>query len=57
MQWALTGGEDYQLLVTVPPRHASKASSFTCIGSIKKAPGLTLDGERILPKGFDHFGR
>lgn len=52
---ALTGGEDYQLLVAVPPRHGEQARSFTRIGALKKARGITVDGSPVHPKGFDHF--
>lgn len=58
LQWALRGGEDYQLLVTASPRHAVRlGAAFTCIGEIKKSRGLTLDGAAISPSGFDHFRR
>ena len=49
---ALTGGEDYQLLVTAKAR---PDPAFTCIGEITKSKRITLDGKPIPPKGFDHF--
>jgi thiamine-monophosphate kinase len=53
---ALTGGEDYQLLITVPPRHAARVDpAFTRIGEITKPRAVTLDGQRTAAKGFDHF--
>ena len=58
LEWALTGGEDYQLLVTVPPPHAARFSrSFTCIGEIRKRRRLAVDGRERPPGGFDHFRR
>jgi len=59
LQWALTGGEDYQLLVAVPPRHAARLGrAFTRIGEVTRHGRiLTLDGARVSPQGFDHFRR
>lgn len=65
--WALNGGEDYQLLGTIDPRYWSQlkpaASDITVIGEI-----MPLDQGRLLkredevletikPQGFDHFSR
>ncbi len=56
VEWALRGGEDYQLLVTVPPRHAGRLKSpFTCLGQMVRNRRLTLDGKPIRTSGFDHF--
>lgn len=65
---ALTGGDDYELLVGVPPRlrRAALAAArqagvpFTRIGSCTAEPVLTVSrdrGERVeaLPKGYGHF--
>lgn len=65
---ALTGGEDYELLFTVPPAQqgalaalATAGLALTRIGDIVAAPGLQLlaaDGSTLpLPTGsFKHFG-
>lgn len=66
----LSGGEDYELLLAVPPgrrnRFLRAARSFpsgaTQIGAVTRAPGIRVhraDGSWIegsaLPSGFDHF--
>ncbi len=67
---ALTGGEDYKLLVTVPTKNAANflkmfEKGSPCrifkIGEITEHRGLRLirpDGKTTVlePKGFDHFG-
>jgi len=68
LQLALHGGEDYQLLFTVPRRAASRLPSkfqgqpFYQIGDIEAARGvrlITLDGKvhTLAPGGWDHFRR
>ena len=66
---ALCGGEDYELLFTVPQRNEKRVQalaekldvSMTCIGQItEKRPGLVVTdqhGKRVrpLPAGFRHF--
>lgn len=63
LKYALHGGEDYQLLLAVPP---SRAKAFeaacrrqhqmvTCIGQLTKKRALLLDGRPVVPRGFDHF--
>jgi thiamine-monophosphate kinase len=57
---ALHGGEDYELLFTLPPRSRPPASfegiPLTRIGTIGKAPvRILLDGQPLPPLGFDHF--
>ena len=62
---ALAGGEDYELLATLPPKvHeaareavASTGSSLAVIGEVSSTGDLTLsglDGGRT-PEGFDHL--
>jgi len=62
---ALSGGEDFELLFTLPPDKVAelkaRVSDFTVIGEIvdrsRGACYLGPDGTRNpLPRGFDHFG-
>lgn len=67
--WALGAGDDYELLVAVPPRHfdalAARARQlnlrFTAIGELRRgnAVSWTLHGAEFRPpiQGFDHFRR
>lgn len=57
-------GEDYALLLAVPPRKASalerawkSRAPLRRIGSFTKKRGLRLDGRPIESRGFDHFGQ
>jgi len=56
LTYALTGGDDYQLLYTA--QHCEKG---ICIGEVKEGDGVYLDGEilsksqRIKQAGFQHF--
>lgn len=52
----LSGGDDYQVLAAIPPEREEAADAlaeswclrFTCIGTIKEAPGVEfLDGEGV----------
>ncbi len=58
---ALHGGEDYELLFTVPPRVRVPGElagvTLTRIGTMRKgAPGVVvLNGEPVEPLGYDHF--
>jgi thiamine-monophosphate kinase len=65
---ALHGGEDYQLLFTVPARSAGRVPArrdgvdIVQIGEIVRGRGIELATEggkstRVVPKGWDHFGR
>ena len=63
--FAAEGGEDYELLATLPPRAAAKLKQaaaelrvpFTLIGSVHAGEGvrLHLDGQEISIAGYDHF--
>jgi thiamine-monophosphate kinase len=69
-QWALQGGEDYELLFSAPPENGSRIQALgrkwkcgvTRIGRI--APwesGIVIEGpngpvDPLLFKGYDHFG-
>ena len=68
LEYALTGGDDYELVFTAPPHHrdavaqaaAQAGVGVTCIGQIDAAPGLRLvDAQQqqlALPgRAFDHF--
>jgi thiamine-monophosphate kinase len=64
-QFAAEGGEDFELLVALPPRfNAADAFvrecgiSLTQIGSVREGSGVrfVLQGRTIEVKGFDHFG-
>lgn len=71
MQWALSGGDDYQLCFTVPPQHQSQINSLiessqitaTCIGDmVERQPQhdgiLSLCTQTYfdsLTKGYSHF--
>jgi thiamine-monophosphate kinase len=62
---ALHGGEDYELLFTVPPQKARRlaptlaGAKLTCIGEITRGRGLVLVGpggeSPLEPRGWDHF--
>ena len=53
---ALHGGEDYELLFTLPPRK-SPPRGTTLIGSIVKGRAGFVDfqGQPLAPRGYDHF--
>jgi thiamine-monophosphate kinase len=63
LEQALHGGEDYELLFTVPPKTIVPARwegvPLARIGMIRKGPPGTvlLDGEPLAPLGYDHFRR
>jgi thiamine-monophosphate kinase len=58
---ALHGGEDYELLFTVPPRapvaRVFQGIPLTRIGLMtRRNPGeVILDGRPLAPDGYDHF--
>ncbi len=65
-QWAVAGGEDYELLLAVPPMRcgrferacAAAGEQVTRVGVLtaKRAVRLVRDGADVrLPRGFDHF--
>ena len=65
---ALHGGEDYQLLLTVPASKTSKTprrfgrTPLHCIGEIRASRGIAMinpEGEALTvePHGYDHFSR
>jgi thiamine-monophosphate kinase len=65
---ALHGGEDYELLFTVPQRLAYRVPKslggvrLTCIGEITRARNIVLveksgRARSLVAKGWDHFGK
>ena len=54
---ALHGGEDYELLFTVPPPVRAPKGSFK-IGKIVrgKAGAVFYQGDPLEARGYDHFG-
>jgi thiamine-monophosphate kinase len=55
LEQALHGGEDYELLVALPPE-AEPPVPVHVIGEVRPAAeGLTLDGAPLEPRGWDHF--
>ncbi len=65
-QFAAEGGEDYELLVALPPEFgAAEAAEFTrvCdlaltrVGAVSEGTGVraTLDGKPLSLRGYDHF--
>ena len=65
LQWALGGGEDFELLFTIQEENVKELEQtnvkFTIIGKIcEKAEGVSLvtpDGNVPLKGGYDHFKR
>jgi thiamine-monophosphate kinase len=67
--WALAGGDDYELLFAVPANRFSELQgaakrlnlTLTPIGELHAGAGVTwsLNGEKFAPavSGFEHFGR
>ena len=63
--FAAEGGEDYELLATLPPRAAAKLKRgaaevgvpFTLVGTVRVGEGvrLHLDGAEVSIAGYDHF--
>lgn len=56
MDRALHGGEDYELLFTLPPRTKAPAGT-TRIGTMLRGRAGTLlfEGKKLTPRGYDHF--
>jgi thiamine-monophosphate kinase len=56
LERALHGGEDYELLFTLPPR-AKPPAGTTRIGEIirGRAGSVLFEGKKLAPRGYDHF--
>jgi len=52
--WALTGGDDYELLFTLPAGVAVPAGC-TAIGVVTAGEGVRCDGFVPVTGGYDHF--
>jgi thiamine-monophosphate kinase len=60
LELALHGGDDYALLIALPP--GALAPPFRAVGSCTAGTGIHLqraDGalDKVEPRGYDHFGR
>lgn len=53
LQWALAGGDDYELLVTLP-NGEPVPDSFTEIGRVTSGRGVSCD-QTLENRGYDHF--
>jgi len=54
LERALHGGEDYELLFTLPPGKAAPPGT-TRIGTIYKGSGVFFAGKPLPARGYDHF--
>jgi thiamine-monophosphate kinase len=66
LHYALSGGEDYELLFTVPPGKINRLQSLhipvTEIGAVKRGKAMMLIDDRgrkntLQATGYDHFRR
>jgi thiamine-monophosphate kinase len=69
LEWALAGGEDFELLLAVPPKRLDELWAgadrlnlmLTAIGELRTGAGVTwsLNGEDFVPSlsGYDHFAQ
>ena len=56
--FAAKGGEDYELLVVLPPDHpGTKGFPLRQIGAVRAGEGLTLElgGQPVVLSGYEHF--
>jgi thiamine-monophosphate kinase len=56
LERALHGGEDYELLFTLPPDARPPRGSIRIGTMVRGRPGSVLvEGESLAPRGYDHF--
>ena len=57
LAWALSSGEEYQILCALPPeaRKAAQKAGVSIIGEVHAGSGVTLDGAPLEPAGWDHL--
>lgn len=55
LTYALSGGEDYELLFTHPYHMLNPFLSMVQIGVVEEGEGVFLDDKPLDPLGFDHF--
>jgi len=54
-EYALIGGEDYQLLFTHPEDRLNPFLDMTCIGRVSEGKGVYVDGNEVKGEGWRHF--
>jgi thiamine-monophosphate kinase len=53
---ALSSGEEFELIFTVPPRRVFDLDfDFTVIGRVEKGTGVYIDGTPLKPGGWEHL--
>ncbi|MCX8164815.1 MAG: thiamine-phosphate kinase [Aquificaceae bacterium] len=55
LEYALSGGEDYELLFTHKPEKLNPFLSMVQIGIVEEGEVVCLDNVLLEPSGFDHF--
>ncbi|SMO64622.1 thiamine-monophosphate kinase [Balnearium lithotrophicum] len=57
LQYALYGGEDYELIITFPEEKKEKLENlgFKTVGTVSEGEGVFLDDKFLEKKGYDHF--
>ncbi len=55
LEYALYGGEDYQILFTHPKGRENPSLGMREIGRVVEGSGVRVGGEKVDPEGFRHF--
>lgn len=55
LNWALTGGDDYELCFTLPATERPPVGA-TCIGTVEEGSGVDCSFAIDIPAGYQHFG-